>query len=275
VTRSRQDGSMLGLAAAATLALAAAALGRPRGGSRSTEGADTPSGPITLATMKSKPFRFADYRRDPLGALDFLDRLKRRVAEAEGRGHGYAYEVPFRFPHDPFIQSPYWFQDHYPSAIQPFIQHKLNGELERIQKKMQDESDPIHQDWFTEGASILFNPNIPGGNGRVMLLDHNLSPDKYQNLALALNRHGLFTISTPLGIKRIGPTDEQLRPLESHINRLILSLEQRERLALYIQEWADDFSEKLFDEELWTQYLIKGHWATRDEIEDLISAGIR
>ena len=78
--------------------------------------------------------------------------------------------------------------------------------------------------------------------------------------------------NSALGVKRIGPTDEQLRSLEAYINRLILGFEQMERLAAYIQDWADNFSESLFDEELWIQYLIECNY-TRDHIEDLIMNG--
>ena len=267
MTQDNQDGSMLGLAAAATLALAAAALGRPRGGSRST--ALTSAPPVTLDTMKSKRFRFADYRRDPLAALDFIHELERRVLDAEGRAQGYAYEVPFRFPVDPLDQAPEWFREAYPHAVQPFVKYHLESELDQIQRRMQNPIDPMYQEWFTEGASILVR-----SDGRVILFDHNLKPDDESGkISRSLNRSGRFTISTPIGAKRIGPTDEQLRPAENHINRLILSLEQREQLIRYIQDWANNFYEKLLDEDLWAQYLIGGHWATRNQVDELRRAG--
>jgi hypothetical protein len=267
MTRSRPDGSMLGLAAAATLAFAAAALGRPRGGSRST--ALTSAPPVTLDTMKSKRFRFAEYRRDPFGALAVLDELRRRVTEAESQTPGYAYGVPFEFPRDLHMQAPYWYQQYFPDDIRHFLDHRLDRELKKIQGKMQDKFDPIYQEWFTEGASISPNPKVR--DGQFMIFNHDQA-NEHRGLTRSLNRHGPFAITTPLGVKRIGPTDEQLRSLEAYINRLILGFEQMERLAAYIQDWADNFSESLFDEELWIQYLIECNY-TRDHIEDLIMNG--
>ena len=258
------SGSHLALGAAAILALAAANANR-RDPSAPAKGSTNPSDtkPDKSGAVEVKnPYRFEDYRKDVPKIGEELDKLKRKILDAEAIGRYKWRDIRGKFE--------FLYRSHMGSA--PVWAIVLVGEdevceierdmhdanMEHIEHQINIEDGYLSQHWVAmdgevrqDGSTVIIKHELEG------VLDEARRIFEDAKIVRSVTGRRLFANEDEVDVKT----------LFDNMNHILKCLQQRERLEEYIEELGDDARKAIESDEWWHERFTDLGEFTEEEIE--------
>jgi hypothetical protein len=258
------SGSHLALGATAILALAAANANR-RGPSAPAKGSTNPGDtkPDKSGAVEVKnPYRFEDYRKDVPKIEEELDKLKRKILDAESAGRYKWGEIRdrFEFPYRSQMGSaPRW-------AIVLIGENEVyeierdmhDANMEHIEHQINIGDGYLSQHWVAMDGEVRLDDNT-------VIIKHELEGFLDETRRIFEDAKIVRSVT---GRRLFANEDEvDVKTLFDNMNHILMCLQQRERLEEYIEELGDDARKAIESDEWWHERFTDFGEFTEEEIE--------